>query len=211
VLPLCQSSCSLSDVLILCTKLRRNQSVCSGLKDWKFGNWSLASNIFLIIGLRQPIMRTRFILLLCGWKLCCGSTSHGKGKDGWQNLKCTALLISLWQTTVTTSTVTTAGCPAVATSIWLCLMHWLPNTSIICTPCLVLYYLFAIKYGHRMEFVAVEKYVNVMCCRRHTWPKIDQRDLFVCTDLPYIDADPDRLVCCSCCGGKQVKRSYSCE
>jgi len=73
-------------------------------------------------------------------------------------------------------------------------------------------YLPALKYGHRMESIAVEKYVNVMRRRRHRQLKVDRCGLFVCSDVPYIGASPDRLVSCSCCGDGllEVKCPYSC-
>ena len=56
----------------------------------------------------------------------------------------------------------------------------------------------AIKYGRRMESVAVDKYASIMK-RSHKNVNVSECGLCVLKDNAYIAASPDRLVSC-CCG-----------
>ena len=57
----------------------------------------------------------------------------------------------------------------------------------------------ALKYGRRMESVAVEKYTEVLKENNHKKIEIIEWGLFVDKTVPYLGASPDRLVKC-CCG-----------
>jgi hypothetical protein len=57
----------------------------------------------------------------------------------------------------------------------------------------------ALKYGRRMESVAVEKYTEVLKENNHNKIEIIEWGLFVDKTVPYLGASPDRLVKC-CCG-----------
>ena len=70
----------------------------------------------------------------------------------------------------------------------------------------------ALKYGRRMESVAVEKFTEVLKENNHKTIEIIECGLFVDKNVPYLGASPDRLVKC-CCGTRvlEVKCPLSCS
>lgn len=67
-----------------------------------------------------------------------------------------------------------------------------------------------LKYGRRMEAVAVDKYKSILQKNGHKQIQISECGLFVHPDKIFIGASPDRLVSC-CCGNSilEVKCPFS--
>ena len=57
----------------------------------------------------------------------------------------------------------------------------------------------AIKYGRAMEAEAVAAFFSIYS-KEHKNAKILDCGLFLCKDVPFVGASPDRFIVCDCCG-----------
>ena len=68
----------------------------------------------------------------------------------------------------------------------------------------------AIKYGRAMEAEAVAAFFSIYS-KEHKNAKILDCGLFLCKDVPFVGASPDRIIVCDCCGESclEVKCPFS--